>query len=65
LFTIILKLFIMAYVISDDCTACGTCVDECPSEAIHEGDIYKIDPEVCTDCGACADVCPVEAIHPE
>ena len=55
----------MAYVISDDCTACGTCIDECPVEAISEGDIYVIDPELCTDCGACADVCPVEAISPE
>lgn len=55
----------MAYVITDDCTACGSCIDECPVEAISEGDIYKIDPDVCTDCGACADVCPVEAIHPE
>jgi len=55
----------MAYVINDDCTACGTCIDECPVEAITEGDIYVIDPDECTDCGACADVCPVEAIHPE
>lgn len=54
----------MAHVINEDCTACGTCIDECPVEAISEGDIYKIDPELCTDCGACADVCPVEAIHP-
>ena len=28
----------MAYVISDDCIACGTCIDECPVEAISEGD---------------------------
>ena len=55
----------MAYVITDDCTACGTCIDECPVDAIAEGDIYVIDPDVCTDCGSCADVCPVEAIHPE
>ncbi len=55
----------MAYVISDDCTACGTCLPECPSEAISEGDIYKIDADACIDCGACADVCPVEAIKPE
>ena len=55
----------MAYKISDDCTACGTCIGECPVEAIHEGDIYKIDADSCTDCGACADVCPVEAISPE
>ena len=36
---------------------------ECPVDAISEGDIYKIDPELCTECGACADVCPTEAIH--
>ena len=54
----------MAHKINEDCTACGTCIDECPVEAISEGDIYKIDPDTCTDCGACADVCPVEAIHP-
>ena len=54
----------MAYVINEDCNACGTCIDECPVEAIKEGDIYVIVPDVCTDCGACADVCPVEAIHP-
>lgn len=61
----LIKIFIMAYVITDDCTACGTCIDECPVEAISEGDIYVIDPDICTDCGSCADVCPVEAIHPE
>ncbi len=55
----------MAHKINDDCTACGTCINECPVEAISEGDIYKIDPDLCTDCGACVDVCPVEAIHPE
>ncbi|NLL28274.1 MAG: 4Fe-4S binding protein [Bacteroidales bacterium] len=55
----------MAYVISEDCAACGTCIDECPVEAISAGTIYKIDPDVCTECGSCADVCPVEAIHPE
>ena len=53
----------MANVISEDCIACGTCIGECPVEAISEGDIYKIDPEVCTECGTCASVCPSEAIH--
>jgi ferredoxin len=62
---ITLKLTKMAYKIGEDCTACGSCKDECPVEAISEGDIYKIDPDVCTDCGACADVCPVECIKPE
>ncbi|HQB28270.1 MAG TPA: 4Fe-4S binding protein [Paludibacter sp.] len=54
----------MAYVISEDCIACGSCIDECPVDAISEGDIYAIDPELCTDCGACADVCPSDAISP-
>ncbi|MFC1509411.1 DUF362 domain-containing protein [Candidatus Omnitrophota bacterium] len=53
----------MPHVISDECSACGTCVDVCPVEAISEGeDKYVIDPEECTDCGACAEECPVEAI---
>ena len=52
----------MAYVISNDCIACGTCIDECPSGAISAVDIYSIDPDACTECGTCADVCPNEAI---
>ncbi|MCI5559941.1 MAG: 4Fe-4S binding protein [Phocaeicola sp.] len=52
----------MAYVISDDCIACGTCIDECPVSAISEGSIYSIDASACTECGTCADVCPSEAI---
>ena len=55
----------MAYVITDDCVACGTCIGECPVGAISEGDIYVIAPTVCTSCGTCAEVCPSEAVHPE
>ncbi|MGI6718234.1 MAG: DUF362 domain-containing protein [Bacteroidales bacterium] len=52
----------MAYKISEECLACGTCLPECPVEAISEGSIYKIDEDKCIDCGSCASVCPVEAI---
>ena len=55
----------MAHRITDDCIACGACVDECPVDAISEGDIYVIDPETCTDCGACVDACPSDAILAE
>ena len=46
----------MAYIITDECIACGSCQDECPAEAISEGeDKYTIDPKLCTDCGTCGD----------
>ncbi|MBL7006719.1 MAG: 4Fe-4S binding protein [Spirochaetia bacterium] len=52
----------MAHIITDECLACGSCLPECPVEAISEGDIYVIDADLCTDCGACVDSCPTEAI---
>lgn len=55
----------MAHKITEECIACGACAGECPTGAISEGDIYKIDAEACTDCGACAEVCPTGAISAE
>lgn len=53
----------MAYKISDDCIACGTCAGVCPVNAISEGDgKYVIDADACLDCGTCAGECPVSAI---
>jgi ferredoxin len=50
----------MAYFINDDCVMCGSCKDECASNAISEGDPkYIIDANKCDDCGTCAEVCPV------
>jgi len=52
----------MSHFISDNCIACGTCLNECPVDAISEGEIYLIDPSLCIDCTACVEVCPVDAI---
>ena len=52
----------MAYVIGDNCVACGTCESVCPTGAISEGDIYSIDPDVCVDRGGRGMVSQNEAI---
>lgn len=53
----------MAFEITDECLACGVCMDECPVEAIAEGEeIFVINASECTDCGSCSEVCPNEAI---
>ena len=54
----------MAFKITDACVKCGSFADQCPVEAISEGDDkFVIDADVCVSCGACADQCPVEAIE--
>lgn len=55
----------MPYKITDDCVGCGSCAEECPTNAIVEdGDVYKITDE-CTECGTCTEACPTEAIVEE
>ena len=47
----------------DTCTACESCVDACPVEAISmKDDLAVVNQDECTDCGECVDTCPVEAI---
>ncbi len=56
----------MAFRITDECVACGSCAANCPVEAIAEGDgKYEIDPAKCKECGACKDNCPMDAIVEE
>lgn len=54
----------MAYKITDQCVACGTCAENCPMGAIEEKEAgkYVIDPEMCTECRTCLDGCPANAI---
>jgi len=45
------------------CTACGTCVAQCPVQALSmEGDAPVADPEVCIACYCCQEMCPEKAI---
>ena len=62
----------MAYMINDECMACGICnaARVCPNEAITEGDeISVVDPSRCTECvGAnpgpvCIPDCPAQAVE--
>ena len=54
----------MAYVIDNQCIACGACTGECPTDSIKEADgKYVIDAGTCIDCGACAGACPTGAAH--
>jgi NAD-dependent dihydropyrimidine dehydrogenase PreA subunit len=52
-------------VIGDDCTGCGTCVEECNYHAIklnEDETRAEVIFERCMGCGVCEDQCPVEAI---
>lgn len=59
----------MANKITEDCTNCGACEAECPTQAISQGDDYfVIDGAKCDECASnggeskCKEVCPVECI---
>ena len=48
------------------CLGFGTCVKECPFDAIHiENGIAVVDKEVCRACGKCVAVCPRHLISME
>ena len=53
---------------SDECIACGACVDRCMFKAItlDDGDEKaQIDEEKCMGCGVCTVTCPSEALRLE
>ncbi len=53
----------MFFIDSETCTACGSCKDSCPCDAIEDlGDFYSINPDACLECGACYDTCEFGSI---
>ena len=54
----------MPWIKTEDCVACGVCVDECPVGAIvMEKEAAVINEKTCIRCGKCHDVCPQEAVR--
>jgi Pyruvate/2-oxoacid:ferredoxin oxidoreductase delta subunit len=48
---------------AETCTACGICLDRCPSEALTlEGEVPEVDMDRCFGCAVCATGCPEESI---
>jgi len=45
------------------CTGCGTCVDQCPVEALSmPEDLPVVDADTCITCFCCQEICPEKAI---
>ncbi len=40
------------------CVGCGTCLGQCPTDAIHIEEVAWIDGELCEHCGSCLGPCP-------
>ncbi|HUX99353.1 MAG TPA: 4Fe-4S binding protein [Candidatus Deferrimicrobium sp.] len=47
----------------NNCTACATCMDRCPMDAITVEDVAVVNRDRCIGCGVCISTCPADAIH--
>jgi ferredoxin len=63
---------IMALMITEQCTNCGICVEECPNHAVFEGEpVYVIDADNCTECVGffdepqCISICLADCLVPD
>ena len=52
----------VARVKNEFCTACSSCEDRCPVQAIEMGDSAVVDEALCIGCGLCVTSCNFEAI---
>ena len=45
------------------CTACESCVEQCPVSALSmDGDLPRVDADTCITCFCCQEICPEKAI---
>ncbi len=53
------------HVTQAECVSCGTCIENCPVDAIAYDESGKafINQNMCISCSKCIAVCPVSAIH--
>jgi ferredoxin len=57
-------------IVESESTACGSCSEHCPTQAVRMVPYYnglpapEIDPDICIGCGACEYACPVTDPHP-
>lgn len=56
---------LIEYIVTDDCTGCTKCFQECPVGAIEfkPYEKHNIDKAICTKCDNCRIVCPENAIE--
>jgi NADH-quinone oxidoreductase subunit F len=56
---------LITYSITDKCTGCTKCSQECPVNAIafRPYEKHEIDQELCTKCDNCRVVCPENAVE--
>jgi uncharacterized protein (DUF362 family)/ferredoxin len=47
----------------DLCTACGTCVQHCPAQALSLGEFPCLDEKKCISCYCCYELCSNQAIE--
>ena len=50
-------------ILTEECTACGECVEVCPIAAVELRDDVAVILEHCNFCGLCVSACPVEAVE--
>jgi len=56
---------LIKYVVTDNCTGCTKCSQDCPVDAIpfNPYEKHEIDQSICTKCDNCRIVCPENAIE--